>query len=181
MTYRVSFVSPTLSTIRPTPSRRAALSVHPFERAVSTLFHDAFPAAAARAVSTEWRPATDIVEDADGWTITLDLPGVSPDALDIVQEARRLTVRGSRDALGAGSSGTPDHQRRAQVERVGGAFERRFDLPESADMERLHAELAHGVLTVRIGKVAPAQARRITVQVGTPSTGGAESTPSSES
>lgn len=166
MTYRVSFVSPELSMIRPAPSRRSGRSVHPFERAVSTLFQDAFPAASARAGVASWRPSTDVIEDANGWTITLDVPGVAPEALEIVQEARQLTVRGSRSVRRTEVVSETDRERRVQVERAEGAFERRFELPEAADLERLHAELAHGVLTVRIGKVAPAQARRVTVHVG---------------
>jgi HSP20 family protein len=166
MTYRVSFVSPELSMIRSAPSRRVGRTAHPFERAVSTLFQDAFPAASARATPAPWRPSTDVIEDANGWTISLDVPGVTPDALEIVQEARQLTIRGSRSVRRTEDAAESAGERRVQWERVDGAFERRFELPEAADLERLQAELAHGVLTVRIGKVAPAQARRITVHVG---------------
>jgi hypothetical protein len=37
-----------------------------------------------------------VVEDDAGWTIALDVPGVTPDALDVLAEDRTLTIRGER-------------------------------------------------------------------------------------
>ena len=39
-------------------------------------------------------------------------------------------------------------------------------LPKSADLGAIQASYANGVLTVRVAKVAPAQARKIVVEVG---------------
>jgi HSP20 family protein len=47
--------------------------------------------------------------------------------------------------------------------RAYGSFTRSYNLPESLDEEKLVAELADGVLTVRIPKLPEAQPRKIQV------------------
>ncbi len=142
MTYRVSLMTPSIPQ-----------SIRHLRREMDRAFEQFVPVAEGA-----WVPATDIVEQADGWTVTLDLPGVRPDALEVLAENRILTVRGER-------AGTPraDGDRAMSLERRSGAFARQFRLPPAADAEQLSAELAHGVLTLRIGKVAPAQPRRVPV------------------
>ncbi len=153
MTYRVSLMTPAM------PQTMRGLR-REMDRAFDSLL--AAPAASADAA---WGPATDVVEDDAGWTIVLDVPGVAPDALEVLAEDRTLTIRGERAAVVV-----PEGARSAMHERRTGAFTRQFRLPPTADAEQLSAELANGVLTVRIGKVAPAQPRRVQVQtLSTPS------------
>ena len=150
MTYRIAFRSPVVSTrsvLRPR-AMQAEL-----ERAV-----DAWFGPRTEAVATEWSPRTDVVEHDTGWTLQLDLPGVSPDSVEVVAEAGELRVRGERAGAEA-----PDGATWRLRERRSGRFERRFRLPEGADAEQLAAEMAHGVLTLRIGKVQPAQPRRVPI------------------
>ena len=52
-----------------------------------------------------------------------------------------------------------------RVERSYGEFFRRFTLPDVADSEAISAKTTNGVLTVRIGKRAEVQPRRIQVNV----------------
>jgi HSP20 family protein len=52
-----------------------------------------------------------------------------------------------------------------RVERVYGAFQRSFTLPDSVDPERVRAELKDGVLEVRLGKREQAKPRQIQVKV----------------
>jgi HSP20 family protein len=158
MTYRVSFMAPDLAATLQRAHRE-------LDRTVATLFPPAAPSAvrseapaSPAAEAVRWQPATDLVEEATGWTLTLDLPGVAADALEVVAEARSLVVRGARADLTIGESA-----RAVQRERRTGAFERRFRLPASADAEQLSARLQDGVLTLRIGKVAPARPRRIRI------------------
>lgn len=151
MTYRVSLMTPSM------PQTMRGLR-REMDRAFETLLTASRPA-----TETGWTPATDIVEDDAGWTVTLDVPGVTPEALDVLAEERTLTVRGERLAMAL-----PEGARSANRERQSGSFSRQFRLPASADAQQLSAELAHGVLTLRIGKVAPAQPRRVPVQSTTP-------------
>ena len=112
----------------------------------------------------EWMTA-DAHENATGFTIELDLPGVSPDTIDVLAEDGVLLVRASREART-----TTEDARQVIGERRFGTVERRFRLPKSADLSDIRAESSNGVLTVYVAKVAPVQPRRVTVLVGSPVT-----------
>ena len=71
-----------------------------------------------------------------------------------------LVVRGSRTVRELAEG-----ERRLVGERALGQFTRRFRLPKTADANTLAASYAHGVLTVRVSKVAPAQPRRVPITV----------------
>lgn len=147
MTYRVSLMTPAI----PQTMRGVRREM---DRAFESLLGT--PVAAADAA---WAPAADVVEDDAGWTLVLDVPGVTPEALEVLAEERTLTIRGDRT-----SEARPEGARSAMRERRTGPFARQFRLPSTADAQQLSAELSHGVLTVRIGKLAPAQPRRVPVQ-----------------
>jgi HSP20 family protein len=118
-------------------------------------FGELFAPAAATTASV---PLTDIVEEKTGWTLTLDLPGVQADAVDVTTEDRVLTVRFERP-----QPVLPEGAQRLTTERPTGRFERQFRLPRTADLEQVRATAEHGVLTLHIGKLSPAQPRRVPV------------------
>jgi HSP20 family protein len=105
------------------------------------------------------RPPVDVIEDATGITLVADLPGVSKDNLNLRVEAHTLTIEGdmSLDLPAALES------RYAEVRNQ--HYERTFALSRELDGEKVTAELAHGVLTVRIPKTAEAAPRKIQVNV----------------
>jgi HSP20 family protein len=103
--------------------------------------------------------AADIRERNDGYTFQLDVPGVNRDDLEITLDRRVLTIRGMR------------RFERGQDEKVTssrpyGSFVASYALPEGIEGENLTAELADGVLTVRVPKEAKAQARKIPIGSG---------------
>ena len=105
-------------------------------------------------------PATDVVEDANGLSIKLDLAGVDPKGVDIRVEDGVLTVKGERkpeEAL--------DTKSAYRLERSHGAFSRSFSLPPSLDHETITAEAKFGVLSIRLEKKASARPRSIPVGV----------------
>jgi HSP20 family protein len=108
----------------------------------------------------EWMTA-DARENPTGFTIELDLPGIAPETIDVLAEDGVLLVRASREARTLSEG-----ERQVIGERLFGNVERRFRLPKSADLSEIRADYLHGVLTVQIAKVAPAQPRRVTVGVG---------------
>jgi len=120
-----------------------------------------FSAPLATAAETgAWLPPVDIHEEANQFTLHVDLPGVDPKAVEITSEQGVLTIRGQREATQ--QSETREGFRR--VERIKGEFQRRFSLPESADTQNIKAKSAHGVLEITIPKVAQVQPHRITVE-----------------
>jgi HSP20 family protein len=130
-------------------------------REMDRLVQEVFGAAGMNGSAT-WTPATDGVEDSTGYTLELELPGIAPDAVELLAEEGVLIVRGEKAA-----AEMQDGQKRLFGERAHGAFERRFRLPKSADLSNVEARYALGVLTIRVAKVAPAQPRRVPIAVDT--------------
>lgn len=104
-------------------------------------------------------PAVDVIEDAGGITLKADLPGVPRDKLALEVEGDTLTIEGSV-AIDAPEGMDPTH---VEVDRP--RYRRAFTLSKELDPAQVTAELAHGVLTLRIPKAAHAQPRRVTVRV----------------
>ena len=109
--------------------------------------------------SGEWLPPVDIHEENDQFLLHMDLPGVDPKAVEITSEQGVLTIRGRRAE--SRPEARDGHRR---IERTTGEFQRRFSLPESADMENIKAKALNGVLEVVIPKLAQVQPQRITVE-----------------
>lgn len=109
--------------------------------------------------AADWVPAVDILEEQDRFVLRADLPGVSPDAIDISMEKGVLTLAGERRQEAVDQA---DGLRR--IERVSGTFRRRFTLPEAADAENISARSTNGILEVSIPKQPEVKARRIAVQ-----------------
>ncbi|HIG75969.1 MAG TPA: Hsp20/alpha crystallin family protein [Bacteroidetes bacterium] len=108
-----------------------------------------------------WAPRTDIAETDDAYLLTLDLPGIPRDALDVTFEDGTLKVSGERQSVRETQEG-----RYHRVERSAGRFFRSFALGSDVDADGIDAELADGVLTLRVPKAETAQPRRIDVRAG---------------
>ena len=130
--------------------------VNRFQKDIDRLF--AAPQTTA-ADSGAWLPPVDIHEEAEGFVLNIDLPGVDPKAVEITSDHGVLTIRGQRDD--ARKQAQDGHRR---IERITGAFQRRFSLPDSADVQGIKAKAVNGVLEVSIPKLAQVQPHRITVE-----------------
>jgi HSP20 family protein len=105
-------------------------------------------------------PPVDVIEDANGIVLFADLPGVSRDKLHLNVEKDTLTIEAESDL-------TVPEGLTSQHAEVGLArFRRVFTLSKELDTEKVSAELAQGVLKLRIPKAEHAQPRRIEVHVG---------------
>jgi HSP20 family protein len=130
--------------------------VNRFQRDIDRLF--GAPSTTA-ADSGAWLPPVDIHEEDNQFLLHVDLPGVDPKAVEITSEQGVLTVRGKRDETRREAR---DGYRR--IERITGEFQRRFSLPETADVQNIKAKATNGVLEITIPKLAQVQPQRITVQ-----------------
>ncbi len=110
-------------------------------------------------VTSRWRPSVDIKEEADRFLITADLPGVDPKDIEITMDNGILTIKGERQSETRGEA-----EGYKRVERVSGAFYRRFSLPDTADAERIEAKGKDGVLEVVLPKHEKVQPRKIEVK-----------------
>lgn len=100
----------------------------------------------------------DAYRDGDAYVISLDLPGVDPDAVDIDVERNMLTVKAERRPAVTGEGVQLELS-----ERPMGVFSRQLVLADSLDTERIEATYDAGVLTLRIPIAERAKPRKINV------------------
>ena len=117
--------------------------------------------AGPRRLSGQFAPAADIHENAEGFVIRMDLPGVAQQDVKVTLEGDTLTVRGER------KSETQSQQDSAYYrERVFGSFERTFTLTSPVRADQVKATYRDGVLEVSVPKAEEAKVREIQIQVG---------------
>lgn len=87
-------------------------------------------------------PASDVFQDREGWTVEVELPGVSHGDLSVRLSGGTLVVEADRGFSHAGE------RQVVTLEGRYGHVRRVFTLPVDALPERAHAELRHGVLRV---------------------------------
>src|ERR1700722_19344703 len=109
--------------------------------------------------SGAWLPPVDIHEEANQLVLNVDLPGVDPKTVEITSDQGVLTIRGQRE-----ESRREAREGYRRIERITGEFQRRFSLPESADVQNIKAKASNGVLEATIPKVAQVQTQRIMVE-----------------
>jgi HSP20 family protein len=106
-----------------------------------------------------WVPALDLKETEDRFEVTVDLPGMRSEDVEVTFEDGMLTIRGEREfRRDQGEEG-----RYHRIERSYGSFARSVRLPRVADSERIEASFESGVLTVLVPKREEAKARTIEV------------------
>lgn len=106
-----------------------------------------------------WVPAVDAHETDQAYVVTIDLPGVRNETIDINFERNTLTVRGTRDREQTEEKDTRVFFR----EREWGAFERSLRFPHYVDGEKITANFSNGVLTVTVPKSDSARPRKISI------------------
>ena len=126
------------------------------EREVRRLFASVGFVEAARL--TKAYPPLGLYESAEAYLVTVELPGVEPENLDLSIEGDTLTLKGER--LAPESVGEDRYRRR---ERLFGRWSRSVILPRRIDAEGVSASFSQGVLTVRLPKAAEQKPRQITV------------------
>lgn len=107
-----------------------------------------------------FRPDVDILERADEFLVTADLPGADESKVNVRLEQGVLTLNADL-ALEPDPSWTPVYTEY----RLGG-YRREFALSEAIDADRIHASMRNGVLELHLPKVAEERPRTIEVQAG---------------
>jgi HSP20 family molecular chaperone IbpA len=107
-----------------------------------------------RAVRT-MAPRVDIYETEKSYVLLADMPGVTPDGLDVVAERDELIVRGRVER----PTTTPDYQEFELAD-----YYRAFSLTEDLDADSTTATLRDGVLRVEIPKSPRMQPKKIPVR-----------------
>ncbi|NNE44836.1 MAG: Hsp20/alpha crystallin family protein [Gemmatimonadetes bacterium] len=103
-------------------------------------------------------PALDTREDETGFTVEVEVPGVKAEDIELTVLGRELTISGGYDRVE--EENTKYHRR----ERRTGKFSRKLRFPVDVDSDNVEARHEHGVLTVRLRKVAAVMPRKIEVR-----------------
>ena len=98
----------------------------------------------------------DAWRDGDMFHVEFDLPGVSPDSIDLDVERNVVTVKAERPPREDG--GEP-----LAAERMRGVFTRQLVLGDNLDTERITAGYEAGVLSLDIPVAETAKPRKIAV------------------
>jgi len=103
--------------------------------------------------------AVDITEDDAAIKVSAELPGMTEKDIQVSLSGNTLIIKGEK------------RQEREEKdkgyhlsERSYGEFQRSFLLPEGADVDKIDARFANGVLTVAIPKTAQAAPKKIEVK-----------------
>jgi HSP20 family protein len=111
--------------------------------------------------ATAWAPALDISERKDAYLVTVELPGVEADDLEITMEDGLLTIQGERQFTSESSE-----EQFHRIERRYGAFRRSITLPAQVQAEQIEASFDNGVLQIVVPKMEEAKPKRIQVRPG---------------
>jgi len=116
---------------------------------------------ATGASTPAWAPALDISERTDAYLVTVELPGVKLDDLQITLEDGLLTIQGERHFANDSSE-----EQFHRVERSSGAFRRSITLPAHVEADAVEASMEDGVLPILVPKAEEAKPKRIQVNPG---------------
>lgn len=102
-------------------------------------------------------PAVDIYETEEALTLVADMPGVSPENVDIDIRDDQLTIRGTVTLEREGET--------MLLREYGvGDYFRQFTLGRIIDQNKIEAAMKDGVLTLTLPKVDKAKPRKVTVK-----------------
>jgi len=101
-------------------------------------------------------PPASVIEAGNGYTLELEMPGVTKDGLDIFVENNELTIIGRRslpqiEGMLIHNESRPDN------------FRRTFELDPSIDGDKISAKIEQGLATLTLPKAEHVKPRKITV------------------
>jgi len=101
----------------------------------------------------------DAWREGDTFVLEFDLPGVSPDTVDIDIERNVLTIKAERPRRNG------DWEMLAS-ERPTGLFSRQLVLGDNLDLEHVQADYDQGVLRLRVPVAEQAKPRKVEISTG---------------
>lgn len=139
------------------PGFRHATSLAPI---FSNIFHEVMNAPVQEVIKDQEKkyatPASNIVEYADKYEISMALPGFQKDQIDINLENNNLTITAEKTAgeqLG----------KAIYREFFANNFKRVFSLSDKVNKDSIHASYANGILVVSLNKAEEAKPKSISI------------------
>ena len=103
------------------------------------------------------KPAYELQENAEAWGLTVHLPGVAKDGLDLTAEEGAIRIRGQR------AWRAPEGWTALYRESTDAPFELVLEHDNSVDVDKIRAELKDGVLRVSLPKAESLKPRKIEI------------------
>ncbi|MDE0634884.1 MAG: Hsp20/alpha crystallin family protein [Candidatus Poribacteria bacterium] len=123
-----------------------------FNRAV------AFRKEKPRRGKSNWRPSVDFSEAEDRFEVSVELPGVAQNDVNVTVTESQLTIKGKKR-----QEKTDETQNLRRSERRYGSFHRKFPLPPNVVVDGIKAEFKDGVLKVIAPKTEEAKPTEIPI------------------
>lgn len=158
-------------TTLPARTREAGLSqqfLEPFHRLrneVDRMF-DEFPARwpalhlSPRFVAGLPVPAVEMTENKRGYKISVEVPGIEPEAIELEVDQDMLIIKGEKT-----EEREEEDREYALSERSYGAFERRITIPQDAMADKIEAKAKNGVLHISIPRDTKASPERRRIEI----------------
>ncbi len=106
-------------------------------------------------------PACDFEETENAYLISLDVPGIRKDELQVELSGNTLTIAGEQSEEKKEGKGA-----QRSYERYHGRFERSFTLPQVAESEKVEADYKDGVLRIALPKSEAMKMKTRRIQIG---------------
>ena len=104
-------------------------------------------------------PPTDVVESETGYTLIMELAGISSDDVSIEMKENRLEISGHKTV-----ADIAEGSRAAKSERRSGEFSRKFEFASQIDADHISAEFKDGLLVVELPKSEKVLPRKIQIK-----------------
>lgn len=103
-------------------------------------------------------PSCEIMDEEKSYKVSLDIPGIPKDGIDIEVKDNHLYISGERKYAG---ETTKDYVLRS--ERRYGKFSRVFSLPQNINTDLIEASFQDGVLDITLPKEEKSQTKKIKI------------------
>ncbi len=106
-----------------------------------------------------WQLPIDAYATEDAIILTADVPGLTPDALEVTLEGDTLTIRGE-------FKNREENRNYLLKERLAGHFERTLTINTPIDSAKIEATFVNGVLTLKLPKAEAVKPKQIKIKQG---------------
>jgi HSP20 family protein len=130
------------------------------QKEINALFDDDFFPASTGLFDRTYSPAVDMVENADDFVLTCELPGLQDSDIDVQVAENVLTIKGEKTET-SDDSGKKWFKRESWY----GSFQRTIPVPSGIDAENIAGELENGILRLTLPKKEEVKPKQISVKV----------------
>jgi len=142
-----------MNLVRYRPNRLLSILDDSWDKWFDTFFED-LP------VSRTSTPAVDIKENENGYSMEIELPGLTDKDIEVKVEGNLLTLSSKK-------SEEKEEKKKDYVlkERKSYSFCRSFVLPENVNADKITAEFKNGLLTLNVPKTEKAKPKLLEIKV----------------